>query len=869
MKIIHSRKPILPLLLSFLLLFNIVMGSSLPASHALEDEKTPSITEESLEQYEDPATETNETEAPDALPEKQVEPTVTDEWVEIAAEPYGPVTQGLLRSQEARIPPEVDKADWLLVTYDRPQGNMRTISTKAVKRIDRLQQISPVLDVVIPRPSQSKKDLMDELYMGPHVVVVEENQVFSIMSSVNDPYYTNQWHLTRTKAPETWAAVVASGQILSPVKVAVLDTGIQANHPDLSSRIASGGYNFINNSSNPVDGNGHGTVVSGIISASTNNGVGVASSAYTWPVSILPLKVINDSGIGSSTEVIAAINYAVQQGAHVINMSLGSNQYGGLLAEETAINNAVAAGVTIIAAAGNYGDSSLTYPASYTNVISVGATSNDAKNTRASFSNYNGSIDLVAPGVGIVSTQINSSYVSASGTSVSAPIVAGVAAVLKGLNSSLSPGEIKNIMTSTATDLGPAGKDNEYGWGLVDSLAAVNNFNVKPSLPAPVINSVTANKSGTVIPGTKISWTSNATGTGLTYYWRVYKDGVQVYSDTAYSSSKKSFSYKANQPGTYIARSYVRDYKWTRMVYKNSASIEVKDAPAPVIKSVTANKSGSVIPGTTIIWTSNATGTGLTYYWRVYKDGVQVYSDTAYSSSKKSFSYKADQLGTYIARSYVRDYKWTRMVHKNSASIEVKDAPAPVINSVTANKSGSVIPGTTITWTSNATGTGLTYYWRVYKDGVQVYSDTAYSSSKKCFSYKANKPGTYIARSYVRDYKWTRMVSKNSAAIKVEDAPAPVINSVTSNKSGPVVPGTTITWTSNAIGTGLTYYWRVYKDGVQVYSDTAYSSSKKCFSYKANKPGTYIARSYVRDYKWTRMVYKNSAAIKVEDAPAP
>ena len=382
----------------------------------------------------------------------------------------------------------------------------------------------------------------------------------------------------------------------------------------------------------------------------------------------------------------------------------------------------------------------------------------------------------------------------------------------------------------------------------------------------PIISSVTANKSSPVIPGTTITWTSNATGTGLTYYWRVYKDGVQVYSDTAYSSSKKSFSYKADKLGTYTARSYVRD-QGNLMTYKNAAAIKVEHAPAPIINSVTANKSSPVIPGTTITWTSNATGTGLTYYWRVYKDGVQVYSDTAYSSSKKSFSYKADKLGTYTARSYVRDYTLTRMVYKNSAAIEVKDAPAPVINSVTANKSSPVIPGTTITWTSNATGTGLTYYWRVYKDGVQIYSDTAYSSSKKSFSYKADKLGTYTARSYVRDYK-SRMVYKNAAAIKVEDAPAPIINSVTANKSSPVIPGTTITWTSNATGTGLTYYWRVYKDGVQVHSDTSYSSSKKSFSYKADKLGTYTARSYVRDYK-SRMVYKNAAAIIVEDAPAP
>ena len=250
------------------------------------------------------------------------------------------------------------------------------------------------------------------------------------------------------------------------------------------------------NGGRPHDDNSHGTHVSGIAAAATNNGIGVAGvSGYPAGTgSIMPLRALDTQGSGYTTDIIAAINYAADNGADVINMSLSGSGYSSAM--QAAVNYATSQGVFVVAAAGNTGSSGMRYPAGYSNVTGVAATTN--QNERASFSTYNSSVDLAAPGVNIYSTMptyatydsevwgASLNYDWMSGTSMSAPIVAGVGAMIRSIKPSYAAANIALRLQNTALHLGPSGRNDLFGWGLVNAFAAlqpVTSLSTDPSNP--------------------------------------------------------------------------------------------------------------------------------------------------------------------------------------------------------------------------------------------------------------------------------------------------------------------------------------------------------------------------------------------------
>jgi len=238
----------------------------------------------------------------------------------------------------------------------------------------------------------------------------------------NDPYLSQQWGMATVQAPRAWAVTTGS----STVPIAILDTGIDQNHPDLSSKIGSQA-NFTD-SVTLDDMYGHGTHVAGIAAAATNNGVGVAGLGYNS--SIMNGKVLDDTGSGYYSWIANGITWATDNGAKVINMSLGGTAADSTLA--SAVDYAWSEGVVVVAAAGNNGNSLPFYPAAYDNCIAVGAT--DRKDAKASFSNYGSWVDVAAPGVDIYSTYNTGGYISMSGTSMASPHVAGLAALVWATN---------------------------------------------------------------------------------------------------------------------------------------------------------------------------------------------------------------------------------------------------------------------------------------------------------------------------------------------------------------------------------------------------------------------------------------------------
>lgn len=297
------------------------------------------------------------------------------------------------------------------------------------------------------------------------LIYAEPNYVIHLTNTVpNDTYWSRQWGPINIRAPQGWDLSTGA----TTITLAVIDTGVDLTHPDLAAKVV-GGYNFIDPTKTPQDDNGHGTHVSGIAAAITNNNLGVAG--VSWGARIMPLKVLNSQGSGTLSNAALAINWAADHGAKVINMSFGSSADTSYMSD--AVNYAYSKGLVLVAAAGNNGNSAAFYPAAYPHVISVGAT--DSNNNRASFSNFGSTLDLMAPGVNIYSTWPGG-YTYLDGTSMASPFVAGLASLLMGLPGVSDPLKVEQAMENSALDLGAAGRDNNYGYGLIQVDKAIQQL---------------------------------------------------------------------------------------------------------------------------------------------------------------------------------------------------------------------------------------------------------------------------------------------------------------------------------------------------------------------------------------------------------
>lgn len=290
------------------------------------------------------------------------------------------------------------------------------------------------------------------------VEYVEPNYTVEAFLTPNDAFYAYQYGPQKISAPAAWDVTTSN----SNIRIAIVDTGVQTNHPDLVNKLLPG-YNFVNGNSNVTDVNGHGTHVAGIAAAATNNNLGIAGIAPS--ARILPVKALADNGSGISTNIANGIVYAANQGAQVINLSLGTTQDSVTI--RNAIDYAINRGSVVVAAAGNNGANLLTYPAVYQNVLSVAST--DENDQRSSFSNYGTWVDVAAPGSNILSTYPNSYYSYLSGTSMACPHVAGVAALLA--VQGRSNVQIRSIIQNTSDPV--PGTGTFWVYGRVNSNRAV------------------------------------------------------------------------------------------------------------------------------------------------------------------------------------------------------------------------------------------------------------------------------------------------------------------------------------------------------------------------------------------------------------
>lgn len=453
-------------------------------------------------------------------------------------------------------------------------------------------------------PHQDEVTMAETFAMFEEVEYAELNSICRAAATPNDPYYGFQWHFPAIDVPTAWDTTTGSG-----VVVAVLDSGVAYENysvpsyesgtvasgvsqyqiaPDLAGTSFVGGYDFINNDSHPNDNNSHGTHVAGTIAQSTNDSYGVAGIAYS--ASIMPIKVLNYQGSGSASALADGLYFCADNGADVANMSLSwSPGYNPGSTVSNAVSYAYNAGVVLVAAAGNDGVSTVSYPAAYSQVIAVGATRYD--NQRSGYSQYGSALEVVAPGGDTSVDQNGDGYIDGvlqmtfsgfvppftlanpnsfgwyffQGTSMASPHVAGVVALMIA-NGASGVENIRTTLQNTATDLGASGWDSQYGHGLINAAAALQGgpppADTTPPTPDPMSFAAAPVSTGT----SSISMTATAASdpSGVEYYfdcltaggndsgWQssaTYED-TGLDPDTSYTYRVKARDQSANQNET-------------------------------------------------------------------------------------------------------------------------------------------------------------------------------------------------------------------------------------------------------------------------------------------------------------------------------
>lgn len=366
-------------------------------------------------------------------------------------------------------------------------------ATGVAQRISSLHGVTRARALVLPDtevwsvPVGREHELATRLSGERGVLWAEPNVIYHAFTTTpNDPGLSHQWGHTRIHSAAAWDLTTGSDALI----IAIIDTGIDESHPDLAGKLVAG-FDFVDDDADPHDLNGHGTHVAGIAAAVTDNGIGIAGTS--WGARLMPVRVLGETGSGTSADIASGIAWAATNGANVINLSLGGPTY--TQATQDAVDAAWGAGVLVVAAMGNFrtqGNPTM-YPAASNHVLAVSATkSND---TYAFYSQYGDHCDLAAPGGemayyhdpnGVYSTMPTYSvyltthdmysylnYDTLQGTSQAAPFVAGAAALVRTIAPGLGPDAVQQLLESTTTDLGPVGWDPDYGWGLLHSEAAV------------------------------------------------------------------------------------------------------------------------------------------------------------------------------------------------------------------------------------------------------------------------------------------------------------------------------------------------------------------------------------------------------------
>jgi thermitase len=509
---------------------------------------------------------------------------------------------------------------------------------------------------VVSVPKGQAKEKAKAYGLNARVAYAEPDFVAQVVGSPDDPGFGNQWGMVKIGAAQAWEVTTGSGSI----NIAILDTGVDLDHPDLADKLISN-INFTNFGTTD-DVYGHGTHVAGIAAAMTDNGIGVAGLGYT--ATIMNVKVLDDNGMGAYSWIVSGIIWAADNGAEIINMSLGAPYASSAL--EDAVNYAWSKGVVIVAAAGNNGDTVPMYPAYYTNCIAVAAT--DANDARASFSNYGDWVDVAAPGASIYSTLKNNSYGYMSGTSMASPYVAGLAAlVFTTVSDTNGDGklndEVRSQIETTCDDIGVSG----IGHGRINAAQAVGNV---PVLPGSIIGKVTDTKDGSAISGAQVSdgiTTALTDTTGSYIIDNVLPGSHQVVA------SKEGYQTSSSTVTVLEGDTAVANFSLSQVVV----------VPGSITGSVTDAEGGSPIAGAMV---SHGTRTAITDESGEYTIADVQAGSYEVTVSKEGYQSSSSTVDVLSGTAAVADFSLNQVI-----------VPGRITGSVTDAENGSPIIAATVT----------------------------------------------------------------------------------------------------------------------------------------------------------------------------
>ncbi|WP_344222436.1 S8 family serine peptidase [Kribbella sancticallisti] len=470
----------------------------------------------------------------------------------------------------------------------------------AVSKFRTTTEDSVASNIVKLKGEASAPELLKKVQADPTVELASLNYKRWVSAVPNDPYYNSyqKTSLTTARVPQAWDVSKTTGNQI----VAVLDTGVDAGHPDLVGRLVPG-YNATSPNRGPIDDHGHGTMTLGIIAANANNGVGVAGVG--WTTKAMPVKVLASDGSGWDADIAEGIDWAVAHGAKVINLSLGGPGFDGVLAD--AVKRAYDKGVVVVAAAGNDGNGVPQYPAAFPEVIAVGATNPTGALT--DFSTFGDWVDIAAPGWDILTTGPRAltepgyePYRFCTGTSCSAPIVAGVAALVKNKWPTFTSAQVAQRLKVLSRDAGPRGTDPYYGAGILDAYAALGG-RFAPDFPGGVAD-------GNYQPARAIKITGSASGT-IDTEGDVDWYAIESAADRKLQVSVTGPTFDVVNHSTNVGPAvdvYKQDLRWLGTAEKSFPENVDPDTGIPLSEQLVATTNVSATAGTTYISVRNANG---------------------------------------------------------------------------------------------------------------------------------------------------------------------------------------------------------------------------------------------------------------------
>jgi large repetitive protein len=571
------------------------------------------------------------------------------------------------------------------------------------------------------------KRTLAALRANRHVLSARIDGIARAAMTPNDPYFaTSGWIATLPGLPAAWDTTTGS----SSITVAVVDSGVDASHEDFGSRVLPG-YNFVAGNTNTADDNGHGTEVAGEIAAAGNNGLG--NAGVCWSCKILPVKVLDSTGAGSDQNIADGIEWAADQGAKIINVSVGATSDPGSV-EQTAIQYAVNEGSLVVIAAGNAGSNDPTagsggYPAYYApginGAISVGAT--DYNDALYSFSDYGSWVEVAAPGVALTTksdgtyTYTSSSNWGVSGTSFAAPVVAGEAALALSMNPSLSPAQLE---TDIEAHTSPVTGGNSIAGGRVDIAGLVAALSTAPLASTPASIGGSANVGQTLTA-------SGATFTGsapiaLSYQWRRCDStgascadiGSATGSTYTVASADLGQTLRVVVTGTNGQGSDTSTSSQTAVV--GAALTAPANTAIPTVFGTTTV--GQTLTATAGTWTGNPTPT-TTYQWRRC-DSTGANCTDITSATGSTYTLVGIDAGSTIRVSVTATSSQGSASAASNATASIVGPPANLTGS---SLSGTAAVGQTLTasagtWAGNPTPALSYQWWRCDNTGANCAS---------------------------------------------------------------------------------------------------------------------------------------------------